>query len=55
MEGRKGKRGGREEGGNRENLCVLTGGLFSFLCIWDRIREKGPNACFFKFRNYLIF
>ena len=22
---------------------------------WDRIWEKGPNACFFKFSNYLLF
>ena len=23
--------------------------------IWDRIHEKGPNTCFIKFSNYLIF
>ena len=39
--------------------CLLsltyTYNLNTVIIKWDRIPEKRPNACFFKFSNYLIF
>ena len=38
-------------------VCVwyICASACALLCIWDRFREKGPNAWFFKISNFWIF